>query len=99
MGWRFSSTTLGTAVTVSSRRQLRLGMGIYQRLVCDLEMPRTEFRLPKAVLSPHDVERVLKVPDTTTSFGLRDRAILEVFYSTGIRRNELCGLELTDIDF
>jgi integrase/recombinase XerD len=64
-----------------------------------LEMPRTEFRLPKAVLSAHDVERVLKVPDTTSLFGLRDRAILEVFYSTGIRRNELCKLELTDVDF
>lgn len=65
----------------------------------DLEMPRTEHRLPKAILSHHEVERVLRVPDVTRPFGLRDRAILEVFYSTGIRRNELCQLNLTDLDF
>lgn len=65
----------------------------------ELEMPRTEHRLPKAILTHGDVERVLRIPDTTTPFGLRDRAILEVFYSTGIRRNELCQLNLTDLDF
>lgn len=65
----------------------------------DLEMPRTEHRLPKVILSAAEVERVLAVPDVTTAFGLRDRAILEVFYSTGIRRNELCNLELAAVDF
>jgi integrase/recombinase XerD len=65
----------------------------------DLEMPRTEHRLPKAILTTNEVERVLRIPDTGTPFGLRDRAILEVFYSTGIRRNELCRLNLTDLDF
>lgn len=65
----------------------------------ELEMPRTEHRLPKAILSHSEVERVLRVPDVTRPFGLRDRAILEVFYSTGIRRGELCHLNLNDIDF
>jgi integrase/recombinase XerD len=65
----------------------------------DLEMPRTEFRLPRTVLSAREVERILAVPNTDSAFGLRDRAILEVFYSSGIRRNELCRLNLTDIDF
>ncbi len=64
----------------------------------DLEMPRGEYRLPRAILTVGEVERVLKIPDTSTPFGLRDRAILEVFYSTGIRRNELCRLNLTDLD-
>lgn len=45
-----------------------------------------------------EVERVLAVPDVATPFGLRDRAILEVFYSTGVRRNELCHLDLADLD-
>lgn len=65
----------------------------------DLEMPRTEFHLPRTVLSHREVERVLSVPDVESVFGLRDRAILEVFYSTGIRRNELCRLNLGDVDF
>jgi integrase/recombinase XerD len=62
-------------------------------------MPRKEFRLPRAILNVSEVEKVISKPDITTSFGLRDRAILEVFYSTGIRRGELCNLNLGDVDF
>jgi integrase/recombinase XerD len=65
----------------------------------DLEMPRKEHRLPRVILSHAEVEMVLAVPDTTKHFGLRDRAILEVFYSTGVRRSEICNLNLTDVDF
>src|ERR1017187_10851834 len=65
----------------------------------ELEMPRTEHRLPKAVLSPAEIERVMLVPEVKKPLGLRDRAILEVFYSTGVRRMELCHLDLTDLDF
>ena len=65
----------------------------------DLEMPRKEHRLPRVILSHPEVEMVLAVPDTTKRFGLRDRAILEVFYSTGVRRSEICNLNLTDVDF
>lgn len=42
---------------------------------------------------------VLSVPDTTTPLGLRDRAMLEVFYSTAIRRAELAALCCQDVDF
>jgi integrase/recombinase XerD len=42
----------------------------------DLEMPSAEFRLPKAVLTSREVERVLGVPDIDTPFDLRDRAIM-----------------------
>ena len=64
----------------------------------DLELPRTEKRLPKAILSATETERVLAVPDVRTSIGMRDRAILETFYSTGMRRAELAGLMVGDID-
>jgi integrase/recombinase XerD len=63
-----------------------------------LVLPKTEHRLPEAVLSVEEVEAVLAVPDTTTIYGLRDRAMLEVFYSTAIRRTELMGLRVADID-
>jgi len=65
----------------------------------DLELPRPEKRLPKHVLTASEVERVLNQPDATKPLGVRDRAILEMFYSTGIRRNELLGLKEHDLDF
>lgn len=63
----------------------------------DLELPkRTEdLREP---LTLAEMEAVLALPDIATANGLRDRAVLEVFYATGIRRVELVNLWLTDID-
>jgi integrase/recombinase XerD len=61
-------------------------------------LPRRPHQLPRAVLSTHEVEAVLAVPDVTTPTGVRDRAILETLYSTGIRRGELTGLRAADID-
>lgn len=63
-----------------------------------IEMPRQEHRLPRAVLSAAEVETILAVPDISTTRGLRDRAMLEMFYSTGIRRMELCRLNLAHVD-
>lgn len=63
-----------------------------------LVLPKTERRLPEAVLSAEEVEAVLRVPDLSTPLGLRDRAILETLYSTAIRRNELIGLRTADVD-
>jgi len=65
----------------------------------DLDLPRLPGgRTAKHTLSVEEVERVLALPDLKTKLGIRDRAILEVLYSTGIRRHELAGLELQDID-
>jgi integrase/recombinase XerD len=64
----------------------------------DVERPRSPRHLPRAILSIGEVERVLAQPRSTTVIGLRDRAILEVLYSTGIRRMELIGLDLSDLD-
>jgi integrase/recombinase XerD len=56
----------------------------------------TASRLP-LVLTPGQVENILQQPALDTVYGLRDRAVLEVFYATGIRRLELCRLELQDV--
>ncbi|WP_231656007.1 IS66 family insertion sequence element accessory protein TnpB [Pseudomonas californiensis] len=58
-----------------------------------------EQRLPKHVLSSNEAERILNVPDTQTSTGIRDRAMLETLYSTGMRRMELIGLSWSAIDY
>jgi integrase/recombinase XerD len=64
----------------------------------ELAPPRRSHKLPRHSLSIEEVERVLLEPDLKDAFGLRDRAILETFYSTGIRRTELAGLKLYDLD-
>jgi integrase/recombinase XerD len=64
----------------------------------ELELPRMEQRLPKPALTVSEAEQVLAVADLTSPVGLRDRAMLEVFYSTGMRRAELAGLHLHDVD-
>jgi integrase/recombinase XerC len=62
-----------------------------------LGVPRGSKRLP-VVLKPRQVERLLAGPDPADPVGLRDRAILELLYATGIRVGELCGLRLGDVD-
>ena len=65
----------------------------------ELELPRPEIRLPAATLTAEEAETVLSGPDLTTPAGLRDRAMLEVFYATAIRRTELTRLGLYDVDY
>jgi integrase/recombinase XerC len=60
--------------------------------------PRLDRRLPVAA-TKREIELLLNVPDTGTDIGLRDRAILEVLYSAGLRVAEICSLDIGDIDF
>jgi len=64
----------------------------------DLDLPRREHRLPKAIFTPDEINIILHQPDTTTVIGLRDRAVMEVLYGTGIRRTECAGLLVSDVD-
>jgi integrase/recombinase XerD len=64
----------------------------------DLDLPRAEKRLPRHVLNAAEAERVLGTPPLDDVLGVRDRAILETLYSTGMRRMELIGLKLYDLD-
>lgn len=59
---------------------------------------RRKDRLPKAVLSVKQMHQLLAAPDTTTPLGIRDRALLEVLYSTGVRVGELEQVFLLDVD-
>ncbi|CAH1210394.1 Tyrosine recombinase XerD [Paenibacillus plantiphilus] len=63
----------------------------------ELETPKQEKRLPK-VLTVEEVERILSVPPMTTAAGVRDHAMLEVLYATGIRVTELITLNVEHVD-
>lgn len=63
----------------------------------NLESPKIRKSLP-GYLRLEDVERILQQPDGSTVAGLRDRAMLEVLYSTGLRVSELTGLKVSDLD-
>lgn len=63
----------------------------------ELELPRIGYKLPN-VLNKDEAELVLKQPNIQTRNGIRDRAMLETLYSTGMRRMELLHLKLYDLD-
>jgi len=66
---------------------------------CDVSYAKTPNRLPRSILNQGEMKKLLHAPDTKTVIGYRDRTILEVFYSTGIRRNELINLTIEDVDY
>ena len=63
----------------------------------NLESPKIRRTLP-GYLKLEEVDRLLAQPDAKTALGLRDRAMLEVLYSTGLRVSELIGLRVMDLD-
>lgn len=66
----------------------------------EMDLPKKETRLPRHVLSVAEVAQIINATDTGAAFGLglRDRAILETLYSTGMRRAELVALDVGDVD-
>jgi integrase/recombinase XerD len=64
----------------------------------DLDLPRPEYRLPKHVLTITEIEKVIAAPDVRDPLGLRDRAIVETLHATAMRRSELVGLSVYDVD-
>lgn len=63
----------------------------------DVPLPKEERRLPRRILKPSEARKLLNAPDGTPK-GLRDRALLELFYSSGIRREEMARLAVPDVD-
>ncbi len=62
----------------------------------NIEAPRLPKSLP-GVLNPMEVDAILRQPDTTAPLGIRDRAILEVLYATGMRVSEIVGLRQANV--
>jgi len=63
----------------------------------EIDLPRLGRTLPKNILSVPEIEQVMLQPNLVDPLGLRDRAILEVIYATGLRRLEIINLKLFDL--
>ena len=63
-----------------------------------MDLPRCSEELPRNILSKKEVGAILSGPDLGTPIGIRDRTIMELLYSTGIRSTELCNITLNDLD-
>jgi integrase/recombinase XerD len=63
-----------------------------------IKEPQKESRLPRVVLTEEEAHRILDQPNLGTAVGIRDRAVLEVLYSTGIRLEEITNLTIFDCD-
>jgi integrase/recombinase XerD len=64
-----------------------------------ITLPKLASRLPKVVLTQGEARALLDAPDTQTKIGIRDKAVLEMFYSTGIRLAEMARLTIHDADY
>ncbi len=71
---------------------------IYQDLAPTLALPKRVRSLPKGILTEDEVISLLSFPDLKTPLGIRDRAMLELLYSCGLRNAEVRGLEIGDVD-
>lgn len=71
---------------------------IFANPMRNIPLERVERPFPKDILSVEEMKLLLKQPNARYPIGLRDRTILELFYGSGLRSAELCGLKLTDID-
>jgi integrase/recombinase XerD len=91
-----ASTARLVACTRSFFKFLRLAGRLSHNPADDLQAPRGVTALPRC-LSLDDVDALLAAPDVATPLGLRDRALIEVLYATGLRVSELVGLRVQDV--
>ncbi len=94
-----SSSIARHLVTVRMFMRYHTLFGMIDRDICNvLETPRTWQRLPK-VLSKQKTIDLITATDPEDAFFLRDRALLELLYATGMRASEIAGLRIEDVNF
>ncbi len=105
-GWIAALSREGLA-PASVSRAVSAARGFFRFLLLDghikkhpaeeLDTPQGSARLPK-FLTEDEIEKLLAAPDTSTLEGIRDRAMMELMYATGLRVSELVSLKLADVD-
>lgn len=71
---------------------------IYSNPAINLEIPKREVKIPRVIMTIDEVKLIMKAPDWRSASGYRDRAILELLYSTGVRNSELRQLKTDDVN-
>ena len=77
---------------------LKLHGYIDKNPVLKMETPRFEKPLPK-FFTKEEINLLLQIPEADDKFGIRNRAIFELIYSSGLRIGEVCGIRLRDLDY
>ena len=95
---RSSSTIARRLSALYNFYQFLSKRGIIPEAPDRVERPKEEKNLP-VILTFEEIERLLDAPDTTKESGMRDKAMLETMYATGLRVSELCSLPLSSINF
>lgn len=96
-GYKASSATRTIATLRSFYTYLLKSGKVIKNPTIDVESPKVEKKLP-VVLTPKEIEKLLAQPITTELKGLRDKAMLELAYATGMRATELININMQDID-
>ena len=96
----YSKTTIARKfVSIRSFYKFLCREGILEfNPVESIRTPKLNRNLPE-FMSINDTETLLNIPDLNTLLGIRDSAIMETLYSTGMRVSELAGIDVSDIDF
>ena len=96
--YKATSTILRRASSLLGFYAFLSDEGLYKGRLPDYEKPRHEKRIPN-VLTYEEVERLLEAPCIATDSGMRDKAMLELLYASGLRVGELLSLRFKDVDF
>ena len=96
--YKATNTILRRASSLLGFYSFLMDEGLYKGKLPDYEKPRHEKRIPNA-LTFEEVERLLDAPHIQTDSGMRDKAMLELLYASGLRVSELLSLRFKDIDF
>lgn len=97
-GLRLSSQNRCLAAVKAFTRFLLRDGYLLSDVGAGLEFARKPELLPRVILSEGEVLELLEAPELATPMGVRDRAVLELLYSTGIRNQELCDLRLDQVE-
>lgn len=92
--------TINTSLLMAKNffRYLREEGVVWSDPAREVTLMRAPKMLPRTFLTSVEARKMMEAPDTSTALGYRDRCILEVLYSTGIRRAELNNLKVADLD-
>lgn len=107
LAWRL--TPKGTPLTPRSQAELLGHLRAFCRWLVNKDLlvgdpsaripsPKKPQQLPKAILEPREIKQILQQPAMSTATGYRNKVILEVLYSTAIRREEVANIKLQDLD-